>query len=612
MRRDRRSGWGVQLLLFTFLFLLYAGSSRGQLISTDEILSYEATRSLWQSGRPSMVITEGSHTSPGREGLTYSAVNSGQAILCLPLFAAGRAVEVLLSRAQAWDWLSALGGPPLARSGLIWGGEVELGFTALFNCAVGAATACLFFLFSLRLGASPPWALLATAGLALGSLPVGYYGTLFTQPIEALGVLASLYWLYRDRLTPSPRLRAAAGAAFALALQCRYPTLLALPALSVYHLWVVLGRSRRLAAVVELLPFGATVSLGFLLHAADQYWKFGSFANQAAYSDPHFTSPLGVALAGYLLSPGYSVFLYTPLLLLCPVALVRLRRSHPEEAVAIVLLAGVYLLVMGRFEFWHGLWCFGPRYTLAYTPALLLPLGPWLTGASRAGRGAALLLGLLGMLVAAAHLTVNFWWVTLHEGWLGQTPMYAFLFSPEQSMVAAQLKAMLAWDHRVDFWLLRIARHGGWSKAGPLLALWLLSLLLSGAALRGRWRRSPAEELLYLPLPWRKIAALFALTVLLSATIWWREERWRGADANAALMTLGLSSPPPTAVAYYEIVLQRRPGHYGATYQRAKALESFADPASRRQAWSEVRRLADSIGDRAVSEEARGRLEAVR
>ncbi len=600
------------LALFFLLVWFYAGMARGQLISTDEVLCYEGTRSLWLHGVPSMEITEGTHTSLGRHGLTYSAVNSGQSILCLPLFALGRALEAALFRAGCGDWFEALTGPPLARNGLIWGGELELVASSLFNTFVGAGFVCVFFYFSLRLGASPRASLFMAGGLALSSLPVGYFSSLYTQPIEALGVLTTFCLLYCDRLNPRWQTRAWAGAVLALTLQCRYPALIAVPPLAAYHLLVVAGRSRGRSAIRQILPFLGFVLLGFALHFGDQLWKFGSLESQAAYSAPNFNSPWGLALAGFFLSPGYSVFLYTPLLLLSPFALWSFRRTHPRETLGIAMITFTYLAVMGKFEFWHGLWCFGPRYTMAFTALLLLPLSLWLSKARPWVRALSVLLLLFGMLVAAAHITVNSWWVVIGESWLGQEPMYAFLFQPEQSMVWAQVKAMFSWDGRVDFWMIRVFRAGGWSKLGPILAIWVSGLAVGALLVRRSWKAAKSDLAAVKFSSPGKLLLLSAFTAaLFTAGVYMGENSLRGADSNASLMEAGVRAAQFDAtrgLVYFDIVLQREPHHYGARFQRAQSLQRLGRSDEARALWMVVYEQARGYGDSATMELVETRL----
>ncbi len=66
---------------------------------------------------------------------------------------------------------------------------------------------------------------------------------------------------------------------------------------------------------------------------------------------------------------------------------------------------------------------------------------------------------------------------------------------------------------------------------------------------------------------------------------------------------------PGAAVAVFQGLLERHPGHYGATQQLAAALDANAQRREARPYWERVRVLAERVGDRDAAERARQRLE---
>lgn len=87
-----------------------------------------------------------------------------------------------------------------------------------------------------------------------------------------------------------------------------------------------------------------------------------------------------VGLWGLFLSPGKSLFLYAPPVLLSLFGVRRLWAHRPQVAVAIALTVGPLVLIYARYLFWSGDWGWGPRYLIFALPALLIPcaelLGP--------------------------------------------------------------------------------------------------------------------------------------------------------------------------------------------------------------------------------------------
>ena len=113
----------------------------------------------------------------------------------------------------------------------------------------------------------------------------------------------------------------------------------------------------------------------------------------------YLTTPLRVGLAGLLVSPGSSIFVYSPPLLLLPWTLPGFWRAHRAECACVLAVCASLLLLAAPFQLWHGLWsCPGPRMVFAATPLLMLPLGPWLD--ARRSRRALVVTGLLGLLGA--------------------------------------------------------------------------------------------------------------------------------------------------------------------------------------------------------------------
>ena len=85
------------------------------------------------------------------------------------------------------------------------------------------------------------------------------------------------------------------------------------------------------------------------------------------------------ALVGFLVSPGMSLFVYSPVLLLLPATLPRFWRAHRAETWTILALFASNLLFYASYQLWTGLFsCPGPRYLFTATVFLMLPLGPWL------------------------------------------------------------------------------------------------------------------------------------------------------------------------------------------------------------------------------------------
>jgi hypothetical protein len=212
-------------------------------------------------------------------------------------------------------------------------------------------------------------------------------------------------------------------------------------------------------------------------HVALNYQLWGTFLDSPMLAQRRsFSTPLGVGLSGFLWSPGCSVFVYTPLLLLLPWTLPHFWRTQRAECAVAVGIALCLLLFCARFELWPGLWSApGPRYLFLLTPVLLLPLGGWLD-LPRSVAQRALLWGLAALGLGVQLLLVLSRWTEVIEGMEYKKAVlvsgFDFLFVPAQSPLIGSWRALRA--GHVDAWLFGLARGFELSAGAPGLAAALL------------------------------------------------------------------------------------------------------------------------------------------
>jgi hypothetical protein len=164
----------------------------------------------------------------------------------------------------------------------------------------------------------------------------------------------------------------AAGAVFGAGMLVRAAfAIYALP-LAVLILWQQHVRRRGRAVRLGAFAVGATPFVAILLwHNAlrfDDPLRFG-------YGGEGFTTPPWEGILGLLFSPGKSVFLYAPPLLLSSVLWPRFRRSYPALGLFLALAWGAALAFYGTWWAWHGGWTWGPRLLVPLIPLSCLPLG---------------------------------------------------------------------------------------------------------------------------------------------------------------------------------------------------------------------------------------------
>jgi hypothetical protein len=452
-------------------FWVYLPLQHGQFAGTDEVGVYETARALYERG--TLEVPPGYHTFRTREGRVYSHFAVGQSVAALPFLALGRVAEATLP----FRWRQALAGPRVERGTIRWGGRVDIFTTGLYAPAASAVLAAIFLLWQRRLGASPRAALAASALLA-GATYVATQSVFFLQHTsEAVAILGGLYGLHAFRVGGRLRALVAGSLVGSLALLVRVPAVAAAPALAAYALFAIWERRRaglppRLAPAALALVAPAAAVLA--VHVAVNRVKWGAWLASPFLGQAHaFTTPWHVGLAGFLLSPGCSVFVYSPLLLLAPWLLADFARRHRAECVAVVAVVASFLLVAARFELWTGLWSSpGPRYVFVATPLLLLPLGSWLDAHRRpVARAGVAVLAAAGLAVQLVLVLAS--WPAVIELMHYRTwePPKGFVWIASESPVPGALRALRAgW---VDVWLWKLAT--GWEgrpgTPGPALAL---------------------------------------------------------------------------------------------------------------------------------------------
>ncbi|MGD0837293.1 MAG: hypothetical protein ABSB49_11695 [Polyangia bacterium] len=164
-----------------------------------------------------------------------------------------------------------------------------------------------------------------------------------------------------------------------------------------------LRRNRRALVLVAAVSLATSVPLG-AIYLYYNYLRWNSiFATGygIAFAGTGVSTPVGilhesplVGLYGMFLSPGKSIFLYSPPLLLALYALPRFIRRLRHVALAILLTVLPGLYVHAQMISWAGDFAWGPRYMTFALGVLMLPAGflleDWLRIGPRLRRRAAI------------------------------------------------------------------------------------------------------------------------------------------------------------------------------------------------------------------------------
>lgn len=263
-----------------------------------------------------------------------------------------------------------------------------------------AAASAVFYGLSRRRGASPRLAALLTLGLGFSTLCFCYARSSYAEALQTLLLILVVHSTLRASEAPARKLPALEflllGLYAGALLNSKLVNALLLPPVPIYLVWSRLARARgegrpAMGAVLGLIGPFLLALVGFVPLVALALWhnwlKTGS-PWSAGYQIPNgvFSGDLLPALYGFLLSPGRSVFLYSPPLLLLVPALGAAWRQRRAETLFLGSLILIGLLWNSKFRAWHGDYCWGPRYLVPFIPLALLLLLPWLPAALERGR----------------------------------------------------------------------------------------------------------------------------------------------------------------------------------------------------------------------------------
>ncbi|MBZ5557106.1 MAG: hypothetical protein LAO77_07495 [Acidobacteriia bacterium] len=355
---------GRVIALLFFLFLL--GASREPPWG-DAQISYDTTRALVDRHELQIFTNVPSYFYTVRDGRRYGPAALGNAIAHVPSYLAYKALRHIPNV------------PDLPLFAL----TSHLSSSALMAIACG-----LFLSLCRRRGASERLSVIMTLVLGLATIAFCYARSPYS---EALQTAALLFFVERTLAQGSVMTgggMAGLGVAAGVLLNTKLAYAVVLPIAAVHVIamqWQARREWPRIArgAVIAVSAFAPFVAL-VLLH---DVVKTGSMF-QTGYDEGKdmFSGELIPALYGYLLSPGKSMFLYSPPLILAVMGLrTAWRRQRGETACLLAIIAAV-MLISGKYLIWHGGYSWGPRYLVPLTPLVLLLALPWLAGALARGR----------------------------------------------------------------------------------------------------------------------------------------------------------------------------------------------------------------------------------
>lgn len=343
----------IKLFIFFFLIYLLTASAQNFYKYESSQIHLAVTRSIVENFDFSVPAGQGLRGADGRD---YSWLGLGYPLFAIPFYLLNKLV----------------GGMP--------------GFAiSLINQIFGALTAVLVFLFSLHLGYSKRASFLTSLFYGLGTFAWPYTKQPFDNVLETFFLLLSIFnmHLFYDRGKTKSLLISASCLGFAFLT--RPTSVLAIPSifiLLILHRTVKTGFKEYAGVLMRDVGLFSMTFLPFLLVSFwYNYYRFGSIFETgytliASQTRLDFFSgtPILTGLYGFLASPGKGFFYYSPVAVLFLFSINLFRKRNPAAAVSFISIMLCYLIFLSKNIFWHGDWAWGPRYLLAITPFVIVPI----------------------------------------------------------------------------------------------------------------------------------------------------------------------------------------------------------------------------------------------
>ncbi|MBI5929324.1 MAG: hypothetical protein HY862_08455 [Chloroflexi bacterium] len=435
-----------------FFFSLYIFSIGTPFYSSDGQVMYETARAIALKHTLATPPSDLPQTIIGHDGRTYSKYDPGLPLLSAPLvLAADQLGQSTQSNRYALAAIAVQLVPAAAMS---------IALAGLFHIASR--------LYSFR------QAVIITFIAGLCTL-VWPYARLYFAEAALTGCLTLAIAPLIHRISTHGVLFS--SGVIGLALLTRASAIIYLPTLT-YLIWKNSLPPRRW---LNLGVFGCGPIIAVIALALHNYLRFHNLMTTGYEGESFHLFPIR-GMFGLLFSPGKSIFLYSPPLVLSLIFWSRLRLKNATLAWALVILAGSALIFYGAWWAWHGGWVWGPRFLVPLVPLWCLPLGEIPTHPKWASLTLAVcVLGVVVQILGAfTDVTPHYAKVFAGANNPNDETRYAMVhYSPAQSpLVGAWQRAKLGiWENPAIFRLETTGLPGNWMRIIHIsvIAMWLIS-----------------------------------------------------------------------------------------------------------------------------------------
>ena len=474
------------MLLITFACFYFA-IGPGNFFAVDEVMEQETAQALILRHSIDIPVMVDARFGRGRNW--YTVKGPGLPMVSLPFVYLGIKLDDALGSMNGGQ----LAGPPIGppEHPLRWSGRLAISAALIVNALAGGAIVAVLFMVGAQLSPNRRAALLMATAAGLATLVMSEATHFYQHELDALMVILAFWFFSRQKIEDIGSAALFGGASLGVAILARPDAVPAAVIIWLYGAMVAWKLVRdlpdRTSRMIRRTILAAAGPIGAV--AGSMYFNYLRFGNvtQFGYWENRARFVLDVpqiakAIAGYLLSPALSVFIFAPPLILILAIGRKAWRRWPLESTTLILAAIAHLLMIASNKTWSGDLSYGPRYMLE-SIVLLMPLTipAFEMAVARALRRAAIVVAaviFLGFIVQLIGVSVYVAAIEPKRIAAGIVANNAWVFVPSASPIVHDLEDLVNLRY-LSPWALR-------ALALPDLAL-LLLIVLVAIVMCGGW-----------------------------------------------------------------------------------------------------------------------------
>ncbi len=370
--------WPPQVVLLVTFACFYFAIGPGNFFAVDEVMEEETAQALVLRHTFDIPVMVDARYGLGRNW--YTVKGPGLPLASLPFVYLGLKLDDALGSMNGGQ----LAGPPIGPQvqPLRWSGRLAISTSLIVNAIAGGAIVAVLFMVGAQLSPNRRAAMLMAIAAGLATLVMSEATHFYQHELDALMVILAFWFFSRQKAEEIDSAALFGGASLGVAILARPDAAAAAVIIWLYGAvvaWKLVrdlpDRSSRTIRRTLLAAAGPVCAVASSMYF--NYLRFGS-ALQSGYTEDRARFVLDAvqiakAIAGYLLSPGLSVFVFAPPLILVLAMGRRAYRRWPLETATLVLAGLAHLLLISSWKTWSGDLSFGPRYMLE-SIVLLMPL----------------------------------------------------------------------------------------------------------------------------------------------------------------------------------------------------------------------------------------------